>query len=299
MCPGLLKVIHFYFQVYGKFIESLRNRTNVDIVRDERTARRLVSKPLFRGFQILDEDITIVQSTKRTLTLNKPIACGFMVLENSKHIMTSFWYDVLKPRYGIDIKLLLSDTDSLIYSVYTEDGYRDLYELREHMDLASYEEGTCLGQFKNEVNKKVPGKFSDEKPTEIIKEVISLKPKMYSVLTEKLTCKKEHECEESCGNTKNCTITHECSAVCFRGHHVTAKGVKKVAQRGISHADYREVLEKQSTTMTSCRTIRSFNHNLYSISIKKRGLSSFDDKKFILDNGISTLSYGHYRIKDN
>ena len=36
-------------------------------------------------------------------------------------------------------------------------------------------------------------------------------------------------------------------------------------------------------------------HN-YSIEINKRGLSSYDDKKHILDNGIETLSYGHYKI---
>ena len=69
--------------------------------------------------------------------------------------MTSFWYNILKPRYGESIKLLLSDTDSFIYSVFTEDGYSDLYKLREHMDLASYADGTILEKYKNMDNKKV------------------------------------------------------------------------------------------------------------------------------------------------
>ena len=277
----------------------MRNRTDVHIVNNEKKAKRLTSKPQFRAFQILDEEITIVQCTKRQLTLNKPIACGFTVLENSKYITTSFWYDVLKRRYSSDIKLLLSDTDSFIYSVYTDDSYRDLYELRDHIDLASYYEGTCLGKFKDVTNKKVPGKLSDEKPTEIIKEVISLKPKMYSVLTEQLICKKVHECEEVCfQETDICCKTHQYTKYCLIGHKVTAKGITKAAQKKISHEDYREVLEKQSTTMVSSRTIRSFIHNLYIISMSKSGLSSFDDKKFILDDGISTLSYGHYKISD-
>ena len=277
----------------------MRNRTDVHIVNNEKKAKRLTSKPQFRAFQILDEEITIFQCTKRQLTLNKPIACGFTVLENSKYIITSFWYDVLKRRYSGDIKLLLSDTDSFIYSVNTDDSYRDLYELSDHIDLASYDEGTCLGKFKDVTNKKVPGKFSDEKPTEIIKEVISLKPKMYSVLTEKLICKKVHECEEVCfQETDICCKTHECTKYCLIGHKVTAKGITKAAQKKISHEDYREVLEKQSTTMVSSRTIRSFIHNLYTISMSKSGLSSFDDKKFILDDGISTLSYRHYKISD-
>ena len=273
--------------IYGKFIESLRNRTNVDIVKDEKTAKRLTSKPQFLGFHILDDQITIVQSIKRTLTLNKPIACGFIVLENAKYIMGDFWYGVMKPRYGDKIKLLLSDTDSFIYAVYTADGYKDLYDLRNYMDLAEYRKDTCIGKFHDPTNKKVPGKFSDEKPTEIISEVIALKPKMYSVLTKKLVCKKSTDRNHS---------DHSCTKKCFNGHAVTAKGITKTAQKSISHEDYRDVLVSKTTTMSTARTIRSFNHKLYSIVIQKRGLSAYDDKKYILVDGVNTLSYGHYRI---
>ena len=73
--------------IYGKTIEDLRKRTNVDIVKDKKTAKRLISKPQIQGFHILDENITIVHSIKGTITLNKPITCGFMVLENAKYIM--------------------------------------------------------------------------------------------------------------------------------------------------------------------------------------------------------------------
>ena len=174
--------------VYGKFIESLRNRTNVEIVKDQRTAKKLTSKPQFKGFQMLDEEVAVVQSVKKTLKLNKPIACGFVVLENAKFIMGDFWFNTLKPMYGDRIKLLLSDTDSFIYGVETEDGYKDLHGIRHKMDLSGYDSSTCLGQFHDPANKKIPGMFSDERPLEIIQEVIALKPKMYSLLTQKLVC---------------------------------------------------------------------------------------------------------------
>ena len=64
----------------------------MDIVKDNKKARKLTSKPQFKGFQILDEDVTIVKSVKKTITLDKPIACGFIVLENAKDIMGAFWY---------------------------------------------------------------------------------------------------------------------------------------------------------------------------------------------------------------
>jgi len=271
--------------IYGKFIESLRNRTNVEIVKDQKSAKRLTSKPQFIGFHMLDDQTTVVQSVKRNLVLNKPIACGFIVLENAKNIMGEFWYDVLKPKYGNDIKLILSDTDSFIYGVFTRDGYEDLYRMRNLMDLSGYLNGTPLARFHDPANKKVPGKFSDEKPTEIISEVIALKPKMYSVVTKKLLFK--------------CEKAHNCTSSCSIGHSVTAKGITKTAQRKIRHEDYRRVLSTQCTTITKSQTIRTFGNKIYSVVVQKRGLSGFDDKKFILDDGISTLSYGHKQLFKN
>ena len=214
-----------------------------------------------------------MQTVKKVVHLNKPIACGFTVLENAKTIMGDFWYNVLKPKYGERIKLILSDTDSFIYAVFTQDAYADLFSLREHMDLSGYASDGPLAKFKDDTNKKVPGKFSDEKPTEIIKEVIALKPKMYSLLTESL-------------------VTHT------EMHSVTAKGVSKAAQRKITHEDYRNVLRTSAVTSCVNNSIRSLNRQLFSVSVTKRVLSAFDDKKFILEDGVSTLSYGHYKIKD-
>ena len=232
------------------------------------------------GFQKLEDEITIVQQHKRTVTLNKPIACGFTILENAKHIMYSFWYDVLKKKYGNSITLLLSDTDSFVYSVFSEDGYQDLYDMKNLMDLSGYHKDTPLGRFLDLSNKKVPGKFSDEKPLEIIKEVIALKPKMYSMITKKLICLENHECNPEC-------LTGQCA---------TAKGITKVAQRSYNHQHYKEVLSRRATLMATNKTIRTFDHNLYTVKINKRGLSSYDDKKYILPCGIKTLSYGHYKI---
>ena len=274
--------------MYGKFIESLRNRTNVNIVTDPSKARKLTSKPQFKGFQILDEDVVIVQSSKNKLVLNKPIACGFIVLENAKSIMGDFWYNVLKPMYGENIKLLLSDTDSFIYGVSTEDGYKDLYGIRHKMDLSGYNKDACLGQFLDPTNKKIPGMFSDEQPSAIIKEVIALKPKMYSILKQKLIS----------GSTNN----SESDRNCHVETSITAKGITKTAQKRISHEDYRECLNfrndntSKGNTITTVRSIRSFEHRIVSLSTRKRGLSAFDDKKFIIDDGIGTLSYGSYKI---
>ena len=46
------------------------------------------------------------------------------------------------------------------------------------------------------------------------------------------------------------------------------------------------------------KTIRSQNHNLGSYEINKVSLSCFDDKRYILKDGIKSFSYGHHIIKN-
>eukprot|EP00116_Pleurobrachia_bachei_P007745 sb/3468007/ len=272
--------------VYGKFIESVRKHTDVKVATNERTALKLTSKPQYMGFHRLDDEIALVQCSKLKIVLDKPIACGFMVLENAKFTMYNMWYNILKPRYGDKITLLLSDTDSFIYSVKTEDGYRDLFNMRNIMDLAEYHPATPLGCFKDTRNKKVPGKFSDELPTEIIEEVISLKPKMYSIATKKLIC-----------NTIRTDVTHQCTSSCTVGHSARAKGVSKTAQRKITHEDYKKTLFQGIITTASSRAIRSMNNNMFTVNVTKRALSSYDDKKYVMPDGVNTLSYGHFSLR--
>ena len=42
--------------------------------------------------------------------------------------------------------------------------------------------------------------------------------------------------------------------------------------------------------------IKPFNHRMYTYESNKIFLSAFDDKRYILDDGINTLAYGHKDI---
>ena len=89
---------------------------------------------------------------------------------------------------------------------------------------------------------------------------------------------------------------HLCDENCRNGHSATAKGVPRVAKQKIAHQDYKDVLLTSGTSMVSAQSIRTINNSLYSIKTTKRGLSAYDDKKYTLDDKISTLSYGHYKL---
>ena len=45
------------------------------------------------------------------------------------------------------------------------------------------------------------------------------------------------------------------------------------------------------------KTIRSDHHVVSSYEINKTSLSCFDDKRYILDDGITSYAYGHHLIK--
>jgi len=69
----------------------------------------------------------------------------------------------------------------------------------------------------------------------------------------------------------------------------TAKGIKKnIIKNEIKHG-----LQQIHHTM---KTIRSNNHQLGSYELNKVSLSCFDDKRYILNDGLQSYAYGHYEI---
>ena len=94
--------------------------------------------------------------------------------------MCEFHYDYMIPKYGDRLKLCYMDTDSLIYSIKIEDFYSDISpDVESRFDTSGYpNDGSRLLPVGK--NKKVIGLMKDELGGEIMKEFVSLRPKMYS-----------------------------------------------------------------------------------------------------------------------
>ena len=73
------------------------------------------------------------------------------------------------------------------------------------------------------------------------------------------------------------------------------KVLKKMLLKKIKHQDYLDRLQNNQIMKHKMNTIRSDHHVLSSYQIKTI-LSCYDDKRYILDDGISSLAYGHYSI---
>ena len=185
--------------VFGKTMENLRKRVDVKLVNDERTRTKLLGQPYFKSMKIFNDHLVAIEMRKKNLTLNKPIYCGFTILDNSKMLLYGFHYEFIKQRYGTQATLLFTDTDSLVYEIKTEDIYRDMFQHKELFDFSDYPTD-C--PFHDPTNKKVIGKFKDETASVPIVEFVGLRSKMYSFKTEEHECKKAKGVKKSGGAAK-------------------------------------------------------------------------------------------------
>jgi len=50
--------------------------------------------------------------------------------------------------------------------------------------------------------------------------------------------------------------------------------------------------------MRECHTLRSYHHEMYSITTNKVALSAFDDKRYLVDK-VNTLPYGYREVSNH
>ena len=82
--------------VFGKLMENLRKRINVELINNAKDYLRCVGKPTFVSQKIFNKNLVAVQNIKSILLLNKPINIGFSILELSKLLMFDFHYGYFK-----------------------------------------------------------------------------------------------------------------------------------------------------------------------------------------------------------
>ena len=112
-------------------------------------------------------------------------------------------------------------------------------------------------KFFDQANKKVIGKMKHEFEVKIIDEFVGLKSKIYSI--------KNNDGKES----------------------NTAKGVNIATEVN----EFKDTLFNKKILRHNTRRIPGTNHKMGTYQINKLSLSCFDDKRFVLNDGIYTLAY--------
>ena len=250
--------------VYGKTMENVRNRINFRLLSTEQQAKSIRNVRI--RHTIFNDDLVGVHLCKQQVKLNKPIFIGQNVLDESKLIMQKFHYDFMLPKFGKEnLDLLFTDTDSLCYHIKNINPYKVMMENKGEFDLASYPKDNILY---DPTNNKVLKKMKDELSGKYMVEFVGLRPKCYAF-------------NVSNGITKK-----------------TCKGVKKsVVDKEITFDDYNNTRKTGEIKEIKQMGFRSYKHIIYTEETTKKALTRNDDKVFILDDNINTLTLGHKDIK--
>jgi len=150
------------------------------------------------------------------------------------------------------------------------DMYVDLAKHCKQFDFSVYPTNhTLFGK----QNKMTNGKMKDEAASLIITEFVGLRPNMYSYTTM---------------NTRH-TVRKEAKR---------AKGIQSAVMVDVRHAYYLSQLHVAQENYINIRRIDQKHHRIFTTENMKRGLCDFNDKRYLLHDGIHTLAHGHYAIRE-
>ena len=245
--------------VFGKTMENLKKRMSFKLVNNAKYYVKCISKSSYVSQKIFSKNFFAINEIKPVLILNEPIYVGFSILDLSKLLMYEFHYKDIKSKF--DAKLLFTDTDSLVYEIKTEDVYEDFYQNKNLFNFSDY---PLDSKFFDLANKKSIGKMKDEFKGKNVNEFVGLKSKRYSLIS-------------------------------VDDEEVTkAKRVNKK----IRHKEFADVLFNKKVIRHNMKRIQSELHRIGTYDVCDISLSCFDDKRYILDDGVNSLAYFHKDIKD-
>ena len=228
----------------------------------------------------------------------KPFFIGFAILDMSKHIIYDFYYNMLKNTFD-NVELLSQDTDSLIvqlsdkgnivhkmYKIYKSFYFSELYNTSYFYKqfVKSYEHEVDKSKFPSlfsflNFNKKLPGpNFKDEHNGHRITEFVGLRSKMYCLVDKK--------------NLIHNAAKNAQQNVVIDGERMSVKNIDL----------YKRVLEAESKKNAVIDgTFKRINIQGFDISTKEQTktlMTCTDNKRWILDDNVHTLAFGHYRLEN-
>ena len=150
--------------LFGVMMTRCENFKDFKIVTKESQVDKQIKKPNFSCRNVVNENMTILEMEKTSVTYNYPILIGSIILQNSKVHMFNYLYKIYPQLFG-NYKVLYMDTDSI---------YAKLN--------ISYDEYLKILEENGDLSGKNIGLMEPECTNNPIKEFISLSSKCYSYI---------------------------------------------------------------------------------------------------------------------
>ena len=112
--------------VFGRMIQNVREHRDIKLVVTEERRKKLTSEPNLVTSTVFSENLEATEVRKTSILMNKPNAVGQAILDKSKELMYTFWYDLIKPMYGEKAPLCYMHADSFVILIQTEDFFKIL-----------------------------------------------------------------------------------------------------------------------------------------------------------------------------
>jgi len=268
----------FLVSTFGKMLENKKDHRTIVVHTDPVKFQRAVSKTRMikqkSPFEWMNaktyrdgttEFLGLTYHTRRGgVCLDTPRMIGWAMLDYAKTVMLRFHYDVMKPCFS-DLRLLITDTDSLIYLI------RSTVDPVETMRAHNLSNGefavfdlSAFSRFKDCQNAKKLGNFKVECGDNTLEALAAACAKCY--------CKKTAE-EEIC----------------------KYKGVPKGAvKRLYGYDSFTKAILTTETQQAEFLAFRSVDHVVRHCDVTRAGLTTDNDKVFLLSPGASR-PLGHYK----
>ena len=150
--------------LFGVMMTRCEKFNDFKIVTKESQVDKQIKKPNFSCRNIINENLTILEMEKTSVTYNYPILIGSIILQNSKVHMFNHLYKIYPQLFG-DYKNLYMDTNSIYAKLnISHDKYLEILE--ENKDL-----------FGKDIGQNEPKQLNNP-----IKEFTALSSKSYSYL---------------------------------------------------------------------------------------------------------------------
>ena len=232
--------------LFGVMMTRCEKFKDFKIVIKESQVNNQIKKSNFSCRNIINENLTILEMEKTSVTYNYPILIGSIILQNSKVHMFNYLHKIYPRLFG-DYKMLYQDTDS-IYAKLNISHSEYLKILEENNDL-----------FGEDIGLMEPEQLDNP-----IKEFISLSSKCYSYI-----------CKKNIKNNKNK----------LKNNIVHTKGLAdSYKNKYIDHALFKKtLLENIKPNKISFNNISVKNQQIKTNTIVKNNIEFLNDKRYISD----------------
>ena len=234
--------------IYGSTLTDKTRFRDIKICTTKRISLKYSKLPNFVSMKNINENLIIIEFSKKKCIYDSPIMIGSEVLFNSKCNLYNYMFNIIPKQFSrINIIFGFRDTDSIIYKIKNCPYEKYLKTLEENSNLFNKE----MGLMENEIDKN-------------INEVVSLRSKSNSI--QKISdinikVDNNYELRKSKGISKN---------YCEKFH--THKYFRKILFNKINmkKAQYYKISLKDGKLITELQI--------------KDDISNFNDKRYMKDN---------------